>query len=989
MPRRDAIAFSPQIDDALLKAARKGSGLTRVDREALAPLGAAFRSAPVLHLAALLAHLWPTADRKTALNRFHQLKRRFNTSGTGVVLCSPSDNSDPEAKEVWFESDRSPLERVIAQVAAHPEPERAGYSAELFSPRIRGRMPATLLTFPAEVVEFCESELAEAWRAFPEEARAFLASLSSRFMPMVQVVPPGCVACVRGFELLASGGRGEVYGELMRQAKALGVSLELLDAVLLLIQMLTVQELRRRTRYLPRYSGVYYSLNLSPPLLADTFRLARAVIRRFDEEERSALCFEMTEKFRLPEVRALGHLLREFGDLKFAVDDVNDHHLLTVARLGTYASFTKLSHRYVQDVLHRLPDDPAAGLADLLKHHLSGKPHVLEGVEDFELVKDIFEQGLEAGRVPRGVQIYAQGFGCALDSDWKPFLHVPAGFGWQGQYALPLRDTDTGPADAPPSSRPPTPRDFLGAIEDALRARGRQVARRRELPTGSGLFELTLDDRRVVLAATRGAGAAVSPDLELVIPDEPAAPPERGPGRRGHATGRKKGTKAPAAGPNAIRLGDFLARELAAAVNPPTDEERLVGRGLWRFSARSYYQARGHLERQSSGPAVETLMSWADEPAVPIAYLLGGYGSGKTFVARTFCQQVRQKIARTGRGRAPLYIDLKEVPEAVARTGNLEDVLRSGAAHAQLSEADWRHLAHAIRAGSVLLVIDGLDEKAGHLAEKGALHRFRRVLHSSVGPTSKVLVTSRLSVFADGATLLRETRVEELAASGRVGGADARLVELLPLTREERAAVLARTMPTGDIERIERLIATVPGLEDLASRPVALRWMADRGRELEQLLERRGKLACGPIFEAFASAWMARDEEKSVLVPQLKLAVMESLALACWRGGCWALSQEAAQKLVIAEVNAFYGGSPPADPARAAMADIRSAAFLTHDDTGSLRFAHAALAEFFLARRLAACVRDGATDALEGPALSEGARLFLASLAEGSEPAES
>ncbi|MBI3893062.1 MAG: NACHT domain-containing protein [Candidatus Wallbacteria bacterium] len=972
MASRDALPLSSRIDEALQKAARRGSGLTKVDREALPALAEAFGDGPVLRLSSLLGRLWNGVDRKTALNRFHQLKRRFNGAAAGVVLCSPSDNRDPEEKEVWFEADRSPVERVTSEVRALLEPEKASYSVEGFYPGLAGRMASTLLTFPAEVSDFGETEIPDTWRLFSENARNFLRYLSSRFMPMVQVLPTGCMACVRGFELLASGGRGEVYGELMREAKALDVSLEILDAVLLLVQTLTVQELRRRTRYLPRYSRVFFSLNLSPPLLADNFRLARAVIRRFDEDERSLLCFEMTEKFRLPEVRALAHLLAEFGDLKFAVDDVNDHHLLTVARLGKYASFTKLSHRYVQDVLRRLPDDPEAGLKALLQHGLPGKPHVLEGVEDFERVKTVFEEGLRAGRVPPGAQIYAQGFDCALDSEWQPFLQVPPGYGWQGQYSLPLADSPGLAAEQPPGERPVSRRDFLSAIEDTLRATGRQVVRKVHSPAGSGLLELTLDSRQVLWAAHGKAPArlpSLPRDARVVVSFAAQAP------TRGARTAKRK-----SAASKLLELSEFVERELSQAAEAPAADGRLARRGLWRFAAARYYGVRGNLERQSTGPAVETLMAWADEPAAPVAYLLGGYGSGKTFAARMFCAQLRQKIARTGRGRPPLFVDLKDIPEVVARTGNLEDVLRSGAAPLGLDADGWRHLAQAIRCGQVLLVLDGFDEKAGHLAEKGALHRFRRVLHSAAGPSSKVLVASRHAVFADEASVLRETRAEELATAGREAGADARLVELLPLAPEESNAFLARSLAPAERKRVERLLARVHGLRDLATRPVVLRWLAERRHEFEQLLEKRGRLACGPIHEALVSEWLGRDEEKSVLVPELKLAVMEGLAAESWRAGTDTLQPLVLQRIVIAAVNAFYGGSPPADPARAGLADIRAAAFLAHDNAGLSRFAHASFAEYFLARYLSGRAGSGEEEALEGPPLGAGVRLFLDSI---------
>ncbi len=857
MSSSNSIPFEPQVSEALKRAATKrGSGLTRVDRAALPLLAEAFQTNSVLPLARLLTQLWPRSERRNSLNRFHQLKRRFNNARVGVVLCSPSDNRDPEKKEVWFEADQSPLERVTSEVRSSPEPDKPFYDPALYYPTVQGRTQSPLLTFPDELTRFGENHLADSWAALSEPAKELLCTLSTRFMPIVQIYPQEADNPVRGFELLACGARGELYGALLKRCREYDLPLDLLDTFLLLVQVLSVLELRSRMPVSAKLPA-FFSLNLSPPLLADGARLARAVISRFDKKQRELLLFELTEKIRQPQLEPLKLLLAEFEDLQVGLDDVNDHHLLTAAHLGQYACFTKLSHEYVQAVLRRMPEAPEEFLKALLIHALPRKPLVLEGIEDMALVLALFQDMRAKEAISEGVLVYAQGFGCVLDADWKPYLHIPPGMGWRGQFALP--------------------------------------------PSG------------------------------------------------------------------------WTSRADAS-------EER-ASRGLWRHDAGEYFKTRGQGERQSTAPILDLIMAWANEPAVPIAYLLGETGSGKTFTTRMFVRSLREMgRAHGSRSRVPLYIDIREVPEAIARSGTLKEILRSGATHLRLPEEDWDHVLEALSAGRMLLVLDGIDEKAAHLAEKGAIQRFRRILHSAAVDAAKILIVSRHTVHPDEETMNREIRGDEIGGPPLDAGADARILEILPLPRQDFEPFLTHYLPAGDAAALSDQLAQVHDLADLGSRACLLRLLAERRHEVDRELRTRGKPGGAVLYETMVREWLARDEEKSILVSDIKTAVMEQLATEMWQAGLDSISPGDLRRNVISEVNRFYGGTPPIDPARTGLEDIRAAAFLTRDEEGACLFVHRSFQEFFLGRRLASGITQGDPDALEGPPLPREAIGFLASL---------
>lgn len=366
----------------------------------------------------------------------------------------------------------------------------------------------------------------------------------------------------------------------------------------------------------------------------------------------------------------------------------------------------------------------------------------------------------------------------------------------------------------------------------------------------------------------------------------------------------------------AADLDEYSAR-IAADRGPKAPGDRYV---------QPDYTAGGGKPRETLDDYV---LRWMQEPDQRILWLLGDFGTGKTWFCRHFTQLLAEKRQRTLRDHgkrlpAPLLISLRDCRKDSddIRQTIYEQLMHKHKVHlaAGRTTSDW-----LVRTGRLLLVFDGADERPEVLFSAQHLMSER----------CKLIVTCRNNYF-ESSDEFKKTAGEESQAATAVN---------LKGFGDRAIASAIRARRPHDWRRIETILQEWPDLWEMARRPLFM----------DMLLKIAGKAwaarapTVAEVYDGYISAAIGTRSGDRQLVNALR----ESLERLACQGQ---LNQERSIQFSKEQLR-DAAAEMRRDGTRMVREDIlealRARSVLIRNDSDLYEFAHLSLQEYLAASRLA------------------------------------
>jgi hypothetical protein len=367
----------------------------------------------------------------------------------------------------------------------------------------------------------------------------------------------------------------------------------------------------------------------------------------------------------------------------------------------------------------------------------------------------------------------------------------------------------------------------------------------------------------------------------------------------------------------------------------------------------------------------------------PLLVVVGDFGSGKTTILeRVQYQQALIRISNAN-ARFPILLRLRKLLHFSSLWTFVAESLRDS-----LAVSPSRNVFEGqLKAGKFLVLLDGFDEVhsgAGARDRAQYLERLMPLLASgspcvmSTRPTyfqSFEEMASALSVRMRQPTfkLLTETAVDVAAILGRLrlqGPGQLRRTELqsvLTLTQLTDAKItqylrqnepLLRRSVRCSAAQAKKLLYKIYDLEDLMRRPLLLHMVvATIAAGAIDLSRPDTSLGPAGLYDLYTHIAGRRDASKQYLSVDQRLEACRRVALEMLRRGSSELHH--GDVLVVLQDMGLHNlrdrlgeDGDMAMLLERCATDVRLCSFLSHSETGSLRFAHKSFFEFFVAQAL-------------------------------------
>jgi len=360
--------------------------------------------------------------------------------------------------------------------------------------------------------------------------------------------------------------------------------------------------------------------------------------------------------------------------------------------------------------------------------------------------------------------------------------------------------------------------------------------------------------------------------------------------------------------------------------------------------------------------------AWLAAPERNHLSLLGDFGTGKTW----FSRRLAWRLAAKREGRIPIAIALRDYSRAYDIEQVLTDAL-SNRFDVKLG-AGFKTIRRLNDEGRLLLIFDGFDEMERRASDyRTALDNFWEIA-KLIAPRAKILLTCRTAFFrhrTEEEEVLKRKQDGVKVVSDVIDLSDRRKFEVVHLTEfdDRQIQEALRRLAPEKWERLFEKIRALPGIEDLAHRPVLLGMIA-------QTLPRISKdedLNLATLYQRYTDDLLALRvglmpaEERQYFVQEL----------------AWEMQNTNRLSVPFSEfpekVGVYFRLKD--DPVKAAFfeRDIRTQSYLVRDDAGNYRFAHKSMMEFFVARKLARLLSEGkGTDCPLTDAIASFAHYLLA-----------
>jgi RNA polymerase sigma factor (sigma-70 family) len=374
-----------------------------------------------------------------------------------------------------------------------------------------------------------------------------------------------------------------------------------------------------------------------------------------------------------------------------------------------------------------------------------------------------------------------------------------------------------------------------------------------------------------------------------------------------------------------------------------------------------------------SSTAFQVISDWLGDGDWNQLTLLGDVGTGKSFLSRMVAYRLAKAfLARPLENPLPVLIDLRNAD----RQFSLEGLVLTHLSNSGLVRVSFEVFQHALSQGNIVLILDGFDEMAARVTPQVTNRNFHELARCVEG-RAKVLLTCRTHYF--------KSRTEEeeviLGISQDYGSETARdlyweliarkgfkIAYLRPFEVSQVEAYVRRAKPRSARQALNKIRCTYNLLE-LSQRPMLLEMIV---KSIDKL--RAKQINPATLYKVYTDAWIHRDQWRDVLSSDSKLSFLMALAHSLWHEDAVTIHHTRLIEYLQQEL-----ATQIQTPQQLVELDneIRTASFLTRDDSGHYGFAHKSYAEFFAARYLATELTLNRVDCLHTRRLSPELVSFL------------
>jgi len=367
--------------------------------------------------------------------------------------------------------------------------------------------------------------------------------------------------------------------------------------------------------------------------------------------------------------------------------------------------------------------------------------------------------------------------------------------------------------------------------------------------------------------------------------------------------------------------------------------------------------------------AADFIFDWAKNPNdTPFMALLGEYGMGKTTLCKKVTKELTEQRTVTS-GVLPIYFDLrllsftKEQQQSIPTLEEIVDMMIKGG-WKEIDLKDYfktsQELIEYIKDKKALVVFDGIDEVIVHLNEKSA-NDFIRRLFTLFEPTKlhekkyselpKAIFTCRSHYFK---TLKDELSYFRLQDRDGVNVEFYKACVLLPFNDKQIKGYLERKFGADEALRVLELMQNTYDLSETAKRPLNLKMIADLLPSIESASVKNGAVYSVDLYKALTEYSLERDDGKHTISIEHKNIILSHLSAYMWTVGTKELEYQKLSEWLdeFLVQNQAIGYAYTIKDREVLKEDLRTAAFLTRQNSDKFAFAHTSLQEYFLATYL-------------------------------------
>lgn len=379
-----------------------------------------------------------------------------------------------------------------------------------------------------------------------------------------------------------------------------------------------------------------------------------------------------------------------------------------------------------------------------------------------------------------------------------------------------------------------------------------------------------------------------------------------------------------------------------------------------RYSINNYIEQFIQSDVSSDIVAADTyLKTWLHDETWNQMTLLGDLGTGKTFLSRMFAYNLALEFLESPLEKPfPVRIDLRHAD----REFSLEGLILNHLSRSGLPQVSFDIFLYSLFEGKIVLILDGFDEMAARVSPLVTRRNFHE-LARCVQKRSNVLLTCRTHYFKSrteeeevilGSRKKFDTNVRELYWE-LISRKGYRIAYLNPFTFSQVESYVQKTTPKTAKTTLKKIRNTY-NLVELSQRPLLLDMIVKSINKIRDQI-----INIATLYEIFTEAWIHREQWREVIPPETKIDFLRALSYSLWQEE---LTNIHYSKL-LDYLHKQFGGSHynPQDIIELDH-EIRTASFLSRNESGYYGFAHKSFAEYFLAHYLATELKNNNIECL-------------------------